>query len=165
MLWRLIEKETSKMILCLSFSHEGHISVIITRSLCYNLIRVHCSVIKNINEEQQDPEHVHPPMLDALLDHDIQAHVSVVGTSQSSVRIQGYFRIQRAAPVVLSGKESACGTGATGDVGSTPGPGRSPGRGHGIPLQHSCLENPHGLRSLMGYNPWSCKESDATELT
>ena len=56
MLWRLIEKETSKMILCLSFSHEGHMSIIITRSLCYNLIRVHCLVIKNINEEQQDAE-------------------------------------------------------------------------------------------------------------
>ena len=94
-----------------------------------------------------------PPMLDVLMDHDIQAYVSVVGTSQSSVSIQGYFKIQWASPVVLSGKESACGTGATGDVGSIPGPGRSPGRGHGIPLQYSCLENPHGLRSLMGYNP------------
>ena len=28
-----------------------------------------------------------------------------------------------------------------GDVGSTPGPGRSPGEGHGNPLQYSCLEN------------------------
>ena len=29
-----------------------------------------------------------------------------------------------------------------GHVGSTPGSGRSPGRGHGHPLQYSCLENP-----------------------
>ena len=29
-----------------------------------------------------------------------------------------------------------------GDVGSIPGSGRSPGGGHGNPLQHSCLENP-----------------------
>ena len=28
------------------------------------------------------------------------------------------------------------------DSGSTPGLGRSPGGGHGIPLQYSCLENP-----------------------
>ena len=28
------------------------------------------------------------------------------------------------------------------DVGSIPGSGRSPGGGHGIPLQYSCLENP-----------------------
>ena len=31
--------------------------------------------------------------------------------------------------------------GAIGDVGSIPGLGRSPGRGHGNPLQYSCLEN------------------------
>ena len=28
------------------------------------------------------------------------------------------------------------------DKGSIPGPGRSPGGGHGNPLQYSCLENP-----------------------
>ena len=32
--------------------------------------------------------------------------------------------------------------GATGDMGSIPGPGRSPGGGNGNPLQFSCLENP-----------------------
>ena len=32
--------------------------------------------------------------------------------------------------------------GDTGDTGSTPGLGRSPRRGHGNPLQYSCLENP-----------------------
>ena len=29
-----------------------------------------------------------------------------------------------------------------GDVGSIPGSGRSPGGGHGHPVQYSCLENP-----------------------
>ena len=28
---------------------------------------------------------------------------------------------------------------------------------------HSCLENPHGERSLTGYSPWGHKESDTTE--
>ena len=32
--------------------------------------------------------------------------------------------------------------GDTGDKGSVPGSGRSPGEGHGNPLQYSCLENP-----------------------
>ena len=32
--------------------------------------------------------------------------------------------------------------GAAGDPGSIPGSGRSPGGGHGSPLQYSCLENP-----------------------
>ena len=31
------------------------------------------------------------------------------------------------------------------------------------PLQHFCLENPHGQRSLMGCSPWGHKESDTTE--
>ena len=32
--------------------------------------------------------------------------------------------------------------GDTRDVGSVPGSGRSPGGGHGNPVQYSCLENP-----------------------
>ena len=45
----------------------------------------------------------------------------------------------------------------------TPGLGRSPGGGHGNPLRYSCLENPHGQRSLTGYSSWGLKESDTTE--
>ena len=44
--------------------------------------------------------------------------------------------------LVASGKESTCNGGATGDMGSIPGLGRSPGRGNGNPLPYSCLENP-----------------------
>ena len=66
-------------------------------------------------------------------------------------------------PPWLGGKESGCNAGATGDSGLIPALGRSPGRGHGNPLQYSCLENPHGQRSLMGYSPWGHKESDTTE--
>ena len=51
-----------------------------------------------------------------------------------------------------------------GDLGSIPESGRSPGGGHGNPLQYSCLENPHGQRSLVGYSPWGHKESDTIEL-
>ena len=58
------------------------------------------------------------------------------------------------------GKESTCNVG---DLGSISGLGRSPGGGQGNLLHYSCLENPHGQRSLAGYNPWSCKESDTTE--
>ena len=50
-----------------------------------------------------------------------------------------------------------------GDLGSIPRLGRSPGRGHGIPLQYSCLENPLGQRNLAGYSPWGHKESEITE--
>ena len=44
-----------------------------------------------------------------------------------------------------------------------PGLGRSPGGGHGNPLQDSCLENPCGQRSLAGCSPQGCKELDTTE--
>ena len=40
-----------------------------------------------------------------------------------------------------------------------------PGGGHGNPLLYSCLENPHGQRSLVGYSPWGHKELDMTEAT
>ena len=45
-------------------------------------------------------------------------------------------------PQWLSGKESACNAGDTGDAGSIPGSGRYPGGGNGNPFQYSCLENP-----------------------
>ena len=58
------------------------------------------------------------------------------------------------------GKEFACNMG---DLGLIPGLGRSPVGGNGSPLQYSCLENPHGQRSLEGYSPRGHKELDTTE--
>ena len=58
------------------------------------------------------------------------------------------------------GEESAC---SVGDPALIPRLGRSPGEGHGNPLQYSCLENTHRQRSLVGYSPWGLKESDMTE--
>ena len=52
-------------------------------------------------------------------------------------------------PAGSDGKESLCNVG---DLGSIPGLGRSSGEGNGNPLQYSCLENPHGERSLAGYS-------------
>ena len=43
------------------------------------------------------------------------------------------------------------------DWGSIPGLGKSPGGGHGNPLQYSYLENPQGQRSLVGYSLWDCR--------
>ena len=50
------------------------------------------------------------------------------------------------------GKESTCNAG---NLGSIPGLGRSPGGGHGNPLQYSCLENPMDREA---YSPWGLKE-------
>ena len=50
------------------------------------------------------------------------------------------------------------------DTDSTPGLGRSPGGGHGNPLQYSCLENPVDIgawwATVQGH-----KESDTTDVT
>ena len=45
-------------------------------------------------------------------------------------------------PGGTTGKEPAARAGGARDTGLIPGPGRSPGGGHGNLLQYSCLENP-----------------------
>ena len=49
------------------------------------------------------------------------------------------------------------------DEGSISGLRRSPGEGQSNSLQYSCLENPHGEKSLEGYSPWGRKASDTNE--
>ena len=44
-------------------------------------------------------------------------------------------------------KNMPANTGDIRDVGLIPGSGRSPGGGHGNPLQYSCLENPKDRRA------------------
>ena len=46
------------------------------------------------------------------------------------------------------------------DQGSIPRSGRSLGKGNGYPLQYPLAGEFHGQRSLVGYSPWHCKESD-----
>ena len=48
----------------------------------------------------------------------------------------------RASQLVVVVKSLPVNTGDIKDVGLIPGSGRSPGGGHGNPLQYSCLENP-----------------------
>ena len=58
------------------------------------------------------------------------------------------------------GKQSACNAG---DLGLIPWLARSSGGANSNPLRYSCLNNLHGQRSLVGYSPWGCKESDTAE--
>ena len=67
-----------------------------------------------------------------------------------------------ASQVVLVVKNPPVNAGDVKDTGSTPRLGRSPGGGYGNPLQYSCLENPHGQRSLEGYSPRGHQELDTT---
>ena len=51
----------------------------------------------------------------------------------------------------------------TGDAGSTPGSGRSPGVGNDNPLQYSRVENPIDTGAWQATVQWGCKEPNATE--
>ena len=54
--------------------------------------------------------------------------------------------------------------GDTGDLGLIAGLGRAPGEGNGNPLVFLPGKS-HGQRSLVGYSPWVCKQSDMTDHT
>ena len=86
-----------------------------------------------------------------------QANIWKAGKSLSHNTLPSSLRGLPGGPVVKNPPANA------GDACSIPGSGRSPGEGNGNLLQRSCLENSHGQRSLAGYSPWGCKESDMTE--
>ena len=60
------------------------------------------------------------------------------GVAKSWTRLSDFHFHLAGFPSGLVGKESACNAG---DPGLISGLGRSPGEGHGYPLQYSCLEN------------------------
>ena len=68
----------------------------------------------------------------------------------------------RASQVVLVVKNLPANAGDIRDMGLIPGLGRSPGGGHGNPLQYSCLENPMDKGSWQAI-VHSVAESDMTE--
>ena len=67
--------------------------------------------------------------------------------------------LNKVFPGGSEGKESACNAG---DLGSIPRSGRSPGEGNDR-IPGFWPGEFHGQRSLAGYSPWGCKESDTTE--
>ena len=62
-------------------------------------------------------------------------------------------------------KNPAANAGDIKDAGSVPGLERSPGGGHGNPLQYACLENPMDGGAWWAYSPWGHIELDTTEAT
>ena len=58
--------------------------------------------------------------------------------------------------LALGVKNPSVSAGDIRDAGLISASGRSPGVGSGNRLQNSC----HGQKNLVGYSPWSCKESD-----
>ena len=67
-----------------------------------------------------------------------------------------------ASQVALVVKNPPANAGDIRDVGLILGLGRSPGGGHGNPVQYSCLENLMDRGSLACCSPWGRKELDTT---
>ena len=61
--------------------------------------------------------------------------------------ISRYFCYIKSQIMLLVVKNLPANAGDLRDAGSTPGSGRSPGKGHGTPLQYSSLENPMDRRA------------------
>ena len=62
-------------------------------------------------------------------------------------------------------KNPPANAGDTGEVGSIPGMGRSPGEGNGNPLQCSCFENPRDGGAWRAAVYGGCIALDTTEAT
>ena len=69
--------------------------------------------------------------------------------------IQSFPR--RASQLALMVKNLPANEGDVRDTGSVPELGRSPGEGHGNPLQYSCLENPKDRRAWRAMVHWVAK--------
>ena len=67
-------------------------------------------------------------------------------TEQLSVSLSVRLVAQGASRVALVVKNPPANAGDIRDTGLIPGSGRSPGGGHGNPLQYSCLENQARVR-------------------
>ena len=76
-----------------------------------------------------------------LQKHQVQGFYKPETSVKQKVAFLGLGILSPGLPWWLSGKESACNAGASGDTGSIPGSGGSPGEGNGNPLQYSRLEN------------------------
>ena len=66
-------------------------------------------------------------------------------------------------PSGSEGEESACNAGDTGDSGSIPGSGKISWSKEWQPTSVFLPGKFHGQRSLEGYSPKGCKESDTAE--
>ena len=92
-----------------------------------------------------------------------KAESQTIGISRYKLLYIEWVNKRWASQAVLVVKNPRVNAADIREAGSIPGSGRSPGGGHSNPPQYSCLENPHGERSLGGTPQWGHKESEMTE--
>ena len=82
-----------------------------------------------------------------------------------SVSLSGETQFkQKYTQVALVVKNPPANAGHVRNSGSIPESGRSPGRGHGKPLQYSCLENPMDRGAWLALRPKGHKELNTMEV-
>ena len=105
--------------------------------------------------------------MNKLPDHTATLQRNGKGTSKGPwhpMNFTAFFtdRVWSWASPVAQRERICCSAGDAGDTGLIPGSGRSPGGGHGNPLQYSCLENPM-TEEPGGLESTACKELDTTD--
>ena len=94
------------------------------------------------------PHHLHCILHPSIFESQVISRTTHTSPCYCHLPVLGGF------PGGSTGQESACNTG---DLGSIPGLGRSPGEGNSYPLQYSGLENP------TDYTVQGATESEVTE--
>ena len=79
------------------------------------------------------------------------------------IHLEQVFETPKVKLGFLGGSEGKESVWNVGDLDSVPGLGRFPWRREWQPTPVFLCGEYHGLRSLVGYSPWGCKESDTTE--
>ena len=87
-------------------------------------------------------------LISTLQQSESAIHIHISPPFWISVPFRSQQSTEWASQVALMVKNLPANARNVRDAGSTPGSGRSPGEGHGNPLQYSCLEN------LMGRGAW-----------
>ena len=126
-------------------------------SLQYTVV-VSCGIQFSDQDQTQGPLHCRPGVLTHWTTREVPKWRDFFGDFGDSVHEEGF-------PGGDSGKECTCQCRRPKNPRFNPGPGKSPGGGHGNPLRYSCLENPMDSGALAVYSPLACKESDVTEVT
>ena len=112
--------------------------------------RKKCEINNFYERFNSDLFHFKKPQIIFFIHPSVSGHLgcfhvlAIVNSVAVSTRVHVSFELwfSQGLPWSLSGKESACNAGDSGNTGSIPESRRSPGRGNCTPLQYSCLENP-----------------------
>ena len=130
---------------------------IVKKQDCERISNVKVKEMNSKGNSEREGFHRNPMLGGVLFVVVVLAHCLRPCSSKMSTpgRILGVLSSFQGFPNSSVGKESACNAG---DLGSSPGLGRSPGEGNGNHLQYSCLENP------MGRGAWQATVHGATRV-